>query len=106
MTEAPASTIHPTADVAESAKIGVGTRVWHQAQVREGAVIGRNCILGKGVFVDANVRIGNRCKLENGASVFQGFSLDDEVFVGPGTMLLERPLAPRDQSGRFIEITG
>lgn len=88
MTETQASIIHPTADVAESAKIGVGTRVWNQAQVREGAVIGRNCILGKGVYIDANVQIGNRCKVENGASVFQGFSLDDEVFVGPGAMLL------------------
>src|SRR5437870_5084425 len=87
--------IHPTADVAESATIGIGTRVWHHAQVREGAVIGRDCILGKAVYVDANVRIGDRCKLENGVSVFQGFSLDDEVFLGPGSMLLNdrRPRA-------------
>jgi UDP-3-O-[3-hydroxymyristoyl] glucosamine N-acyltransferase len=39
-------TIHPTADVSDDAQIGAGTRVWHQAQVREGAVIGSECILG------------------------------------------------------------
>ena len=39
--------IHPTADVSPQAQIGEGTRVWHQAQVREGARIGSECVLGK-----------------------------------------------------------
>jgi UDP-2-acetamido-3-amino-2,3-dideoxy-glucuronate N-acetyltransferase len=80
--------IHPTADVSCRAEVGPGTRIWHQAQVREGASIGRKCVLGKGVYVDVNVRIGDRCKLENGVSVFHGFNLDDGVFLGPGAMLL------------------
>jgi UDP-2-acetamido-3-amino-2,3-dideoxy-glucuronate N-acetyltransferase len=62
--------------------------VWHHAQVREGAVIGRQCILGKGVYVDRGVRIGDFCKLQNGVSVFHGFNLEDGVFLGPGVMLL------------------
>ena len=81
-------TIHPTADVAESATIGDGTRIWHQAQVREGAVIGKDCILGKGSYVDTDVRIGDRCKLQNGVFVFHGFNLEGGVFLGPGVMLL------------------
>ncbi len=80
--------VHPTADVSPRATIGAGTRIWHQAQVREGAVIGTDCVLGKGAYVDTDVRIGNRCKLQNGVSVFHGFSLEDGVFVGPGAMLL------------------
>src|SRR5581483_5645695 len=32
--------IHPTAEVADSAAIGPGTKIWHQAQVRENATIG------------------------------------------------------------------
>jgi acetyltransferase-like isoleucine patch superfamily enzyme len=82
------TTIHPSADVAESASIGKGTRIWHQAQVREQVVIGSECILGKGVYVDLGVRIGDRCKLENGAFVFHGYELEDGVFIGPGAMLL------------------
>jgi acetyltransferase-like isoleucine patch superfamily enzyme len=81
-------TIHPTADVSDEAEIGPGTRIWHQAQVREGAVIGRRCILGKGSYVDKDVRIGDFCKLQNGAFVFHGFNLDAGVFLGPGAMLL------------------
>ena len=80
--------VHPSADVSDAAELGVGTRVWHQAQVREGAVIGTECIIGKGVYVDANVRIGDRCKLQNSVFVFHGFNLEEGVFLGPGVMLL------------------
>jgi len=80
--------IHPTADVSPRATIGDGTRIWHEAQVREGAVVGRECILGKGAYVDRDVRIGDRCKLQNGALVYHGFTLEGGVFVGPGAMLL------------------
>jgi UDP-2-acetamido-3-amino-2,3-dideoxy-glucuronate N-acetyltransferase len=81
-------TIHPTADVSDDAEIGRGTRIWHQVQVREGAVIGSECILGKGAYIDLNVRIGDRCKLQNSVFVFHGFNLEDGVFLGPGVMLL------------------
>jgi len=80
--------IHPTADVSAEARIGEGTRVWHQVQVREGAVIGKHCILGKGTYVDKDVRIGDSCKLQNGVFVYHGFNLEDGVFLGPGVMLL------------------
>jgi UDP-2-acetamido-3-amino-2,3-dideoxy-glucuronate N-acetyltransferase len=80
--------VHPSADVSDQATIGPGTRIWHQAQVREGAVIGRNCILGKGSYVDKDVRVGDHCKLQNGAFVFRGFNLEEGVFLGPGAMLL------------------
>ena len=56
--------------------------------MREGAVIGRECILGKGSYVDKNVKIGDFCKLQNGVFVFHGFNLEDGVFLGPGAMLL------------------
>lgn len=56
--------------------------------MREGAVIGEDCILGKGSYVDKDVRIGDRCKLQNGVFVFHGFNLEAGVFLGPGAMLL------------------
>jgi len=80
--------IHATADVSEKATVGAGTRIWHQAQVREGAVIGKNCILGKGSYIDKDVHIGDNCKLQNGVSVYRGFTVESGVFLGPGVMLL------------------
>ncbi len=77
--------VHPTAIVEPDVKIGAGTKVWHHAHVREGARIGRNCVLGKCVYVDKNVRIGNGVKLQNRVSVYEGVTIEDDVFVGPHT---------------------
>src|SRR5437868_424920 len=75
--------IHPTADVSPRATLGSGTKVWHQAQVREGSVLGRNCILGKGAYIDFDVHIGDNVKIQNRASIYHGVTLEDGVFVGP-----------------------
>ena len=74
--------IHPTAEVSEEAVIGDGTSIWHHCQIRN-ARLGENCILGKGVYVDADVTIGNNVKIQNYVSVFHGVTLEDGVFVGP-----------------------
>lgn len=75
--------IHASADVSPQARLGAGSKVWHQAQVREGAVLGRNCILGKGAYVDFGVQIGDNVKIQNRASVYHGVTLENGVFVGP-----------------------
>ena len=75
--------IHPTAEVSPKATIGDGTSIWHHCQVREGAHLGVNCILGKGVYVDAGVFIGDNVKIQNYVSVYHGVTLEDGVFVGP-----------------------
>lgn len=75
--------IHPTADVADDATIGAGTRIWHQAQIRGGATVGTQCNIGKGVFLDAGVVVGNYVKIQNYVSVYHGVEIEDGVFVGP-----------------------
>jgi acetyltransferase-like isoleucine patch superfamily enzyme len=79
--------IHPTADVSSLARIGDGTKIWHQVQIREGARIGRSCIIGKGVYIDSNVLIGDQVKIQNGASVYHGVTIEDGVFIGPHACL-------------------
>jgi acetyltransferase-like isoleucine patch superfamily enzyme len=86
--------IHPSADVSPRATIGDGTSIWHQCQVREGACIGEQCILGKNVYVDFDVRIGNRVKIQNNCSVYHGATLADGVFLGPH-VVLTNDLYPR-----------
>jgi acetyltransferase-like isoleucine patch superfamily enzyme len=75
--------IHPTAIIDESAKIGRGTKIWIYVQVREGACIGKNCVLSKDVYIDHGVSIGDDCKIQNSVSVYNGVTLEDGVFVGP-----------------------
>jgi len=87
--------VHPTADVSPHAEIGPGTRVWHQAQIRERARIGANCIVSKGVYIDFDVQVGSNCKIQNGAFLYHGCTLEDGVFVGPGVIFTndKRPRA-------------
>ena len=75
--------IHSTAEVSPAAQIGAGTRIWHQAQIREGVTIGQNCIVGKDVYVDFGVVIGNNVKIQNSALLYHGVTVEDGVFIGP-----------------------
>jgi UDP-2-acetamido-3-amino-2,3-dideoxy-glucuronate N-acetyltransferase len=79
--------IHLTAEISPEAEIGAGTSIWHYAQVRERVKIGRNCILGKGVYVDFDVTIGDNCKLQNGVFVYHPATVEDGVFLGPGVII-------------------
>ncbi|MBI2756392.1 MAG: N-acetyltransferase [Chloroflexi bacterium] len=75
--------IHPGADVAASATLGEGCKVWRGAHIREDAHLGKGCIIGEGVYLGAGVRLGNHCKVQNQALLYEGVELDDGVFIGP-----------------------
>ena len=79
-----ALTIHPTALVHPTARIGKSSRVWAFVQIGEKASIGRNCVLGNGVYVDRKVKIGNGVWIQNKSLLYQGTVIGDNVFIGPG----------------------
>jgi len=76
-----------SADVAPSARIGVGSSIWHLAQVREHAVLGENCIVGRGAYIGTGVTLGDNCKVQNYALVYEPATLADGVFIGPAVVL-------------------
>nr|MDT0658409.1 acyltransferase [Micromonospora sp. DSM 115978] len=75
------------ADVDPRATIGAGTRIWHLAQIREDATLGRDCVVSRGAYVGPGVRIGDNVKLQNYALVYEPAELGDGVFVGPAAVL-------------------
>lgn len=79
--------IHPSAEVDKRSKIGMGSKIWNNVQIREGAKIGERCILSKDVYIDTGVVLGNRCKVQNGVSVYNGVTVEDDVFIGPHATL-------------------
>lgn len=97
------SDFHPTATIDPGALIGEGTKVWHHAHVMTDAVIGPDCTLGQNVFVGRGVRIGAGCKLQNNVSIFEGVTLEDEVFCGPSVVFtnVKTPRAAVDRRDAF-----
>ncbi|WP_249353819.1 acyltransferase [Microbacterium sp. 2FI] len=87
MTHSSAVRIVDSADVSPDARIGDGSSIWHLAQVREGAVLGRNCIVGRGAYVGTGVVMGDNCKVQNYALVYEPAKLGDGVFIGPAVVL-------------------
>lgn len=77
----------PSADVSEQAVLGEGTKIWHLAQVREDAVLGENCIVGRGAYVGTGVKIGDNTKIQNYALVYEPAVLGKGVFIGPAVVL-------------------
>jgi acetyltransferase-like isoleucine patch superfamily enzyme len=94
------SRVHQTADVDERATLGPGTTVWHLAQIRENARLGRACIVGRGAYVGPGVVIGDNVKLQNYALVYEPAVLEDGVFVGPAAVLTN------DLYPRSADVTG
>ncbi|WP_019180078.1 acyltransferase [Microbacterium yannicii] len=79
--------VHRSADVAESARIGPRSRVWHLAQIREDATIGADCNVGRGAYIGPGVVLGDACKIQNYALVYEPARLGDGVFIGPAAVL-------------------
>lgn len=85
---------HPAAIVEEGSKIGSNTKIWPWAHVRSGASVGKDCNIGNCVYIDKDVVIGNKVKIQNSASVFCGVTLEDDVFIGP-SVVFTNDLYPR-----------
>jgi UDP-2-acetamido-3-amino-2,3-dideoxy-glucuronate N-acetyltransferase len=96
----PAARIHPSADIEPDVSVGPGTAIWQRAQLRRGARIGAHCVIGRDVFVDVGVTLGDRVKVQNGALIYHGVSVEDGVFIGPGAILTN------DRHPRAITSTG
>ncbi|MDU0347789.1 acyltransferase [Actinomyces sp. MRS3W] len=87
MNPASPARIAPSADVSADATIGEGSSIWHLAQVREHAVLGEGCIVGRGAYIGEGVTLGRHCKVQNYALIYEPARLGDGVFVGPAVTL-------------------
>lgn len=71
-----------TADVADDSHLGDRTSVWHLAQVRECAALGKNYVVGREAYVGSGVRMADNCKLQKCALVYEPAVQEDGVYVG------------------------
>jgi len=80
----------------ESSSIGARTRVWAFAHVLPGAVIGADCNICDHVFIENDVRVGDRVTVKCGVQLWDGVELADDVFVGPN-VTFTNDLFPRSR---------
>lgn len=63
--------------------IGEGTNIWQFSVVLAGARIGRDCNLNAHTLVEGGAVLGDRVTLKCGVYVWNGITLEDDVFCGP-----------------------
>lgn len=95
--------VHPSAIVDPGAKIGDGSRVWHFCHVSAGARIGRNVSLGQNCFVAGRAVVGDGCKIQNNVSIYDGVTLEQDVFCGPSVVFtnVANPRAAISRRGEY-----
>jgi acetyltransferase-like isoleucine patch superfamily enzyme/dTDP-4-dehydrorhamnose 3,5-epimerase-like enzyme len=74
--------VHPQA-ICESSRIGANTRIWAFAHVLPNAVLGSDCNICDGVFIENDVLVGNRVTIKCGVQLWDGVEIEDDVFIGP-----------------------
>jgi len=74
--------IHPLSDV-HSSHIGEGTNIWQFCVVLPGAQIGNNCNICSHCFIENDVVIGDNVTVKCGVQLWDGISIEDNVFIGP-----------------------
>jgi UDP-2-acetamido-3-amino-2,3-dideoxy-glucuronate N-acetyltransferase len=74
--------VHPQG-LCESTRVGEGTRIWAFAHVLPGARLGAECNICDHVFIENDVIVGDRVTVKCGVQLWDGITLEDDVFIGP-----------------------
>lgn len=84
----PATVVHPSATIADSAELGAGTFVAAGAIVNPEAVIGANAILNTGCTVDHDCVIGDHALIGPSAGLCGAARVGDGTLIGAGACVL------------------
>ncbi len=68
--------------ICESGMIGSRTRIWAFAHILPRAVLGQDCNICDGVFIENDVIVGDRVTIKCGVQLWDGMRLMDDVFIG------------------------
>ncbi len=92
--------------IVEATNIGKNTRIWAFAHILPGAIIGEECNVCDQTFIENDVIVGNRVTIKCGVQLWDGISLEDDVFIGPNATFTN-DLFPRSKHypEQFIRTT-
>ena len=79
--------IHPTAVIAESARLGNDVHVGPWTVIEEGAVIGDRSVIEAQVFIGQNARLGDACHIYPQVTIREGCLLGHRVILHSGVRI-------------------
>lgn len=85
--------VHPQG-LCEAESVGAGTRVWAFAHVLPGAIVGTDCNVCDAAYIEGGAVVGNRVTVKNQVLIFEGVTIQDDVFLGPA-VVFTNDLRPR-----------
>ena len=81
--------IHPTAYIAQSAKVGDGATIAMGAIISTGAIIGSNVIINTGAIIDHEGEIEDHVHVGPGCSIAGRVTIKRGAFIGIGSVVKE-----------------
>lgn len=79
--------IHPSAVVADGAKLGKGVYVGACAVIEEGAIIGDGCVIHPQVYIGRDVTVGDGCLFYPGVKVYHRISIGKGCIFHAGCVI-------------------
>lgn len=79
--------IHPTAIIAESAKVGESCYIGAYAVIGENAVVGNGCQIYPHAVIGDKVTLGNECIIYPNVTIYYGCKLGNRVTLHAGTVI-------------------
>ena len=79
--------IHPTAIVADSAKVPATCHVGAHAVIEENAVIGENSVIAANVYIGHETKLGSDCLMYPGVVVRERCIIGNKVIIHPNTSI-------------------
>ncbi len=99
--------VHPQG-LCETTRVGKNTRIWAFAHILKGAIVGSDCNVCDGVFIEGDVIVGDRVTIKCGVQLWSGTSIGNDVFIGPNATFTNDPFPrsrryPEKFTGIFVE---
>jgi len=79
--------IHPSAVIADSARLGRDVSVGAHVVIGEGCEIGDACVIGPGSVLEAGCSLGAGCRLYANVSLGYGVRIGKRVIIHPGVVI-------------------
>lgn len=95
--------VHDSSYIDDGVEIGADTSIWHFSHILSDSKIGKNCKIGQNVVIGPKATLGDGCKIQNNVSIYEGVTLEDEVFCGP-SMVFTNVFNPRCHIPRMKEL--